>query len=297
MEKYQAFAPISFNSFRFVKKNIAMKIKIADLVICIRCENLKLIKALKRRFPKFLSKDKNFSLVIDVHLAQLIHFLNPDGTDNFFNKQFFQNDNCFIYSNYFTGYIEISNNYCKLICNDSDSLSWLEHFLRIAYAVAALKNGAILFHGAGLVSDGKGFVFFGPSGSGKSTVTELSHNCTVLGDDLIVIKKLNNHFKVYATPFNSDNNGFLLTNTNAAVRGLYRLIQHKTTFIKKMSRANALAELLSSISSVNKNYEGSLSALDLCTQIVNQIPCYEMYFTKDNLFWRLIYGNSKSVSH
>ena len=54
-----------------------------------------------------------------------------------------------------------------------------------------------------------------------------------------------------------------------------------------------LSEHGTSISSVNKNYQGSLTAIDLCTQIVNQIPCYEMFFTRDKKFWRYVDGNSE----
>jgi len=284
---------ISFNSFQFKKNPISIVLEIAGISIRICTENFQLTASAKERFKKFISPHNDYFLNLDVHLSPKIHFPNADGTEDFFNNQVFQNEKCTIYSNYFTGYIAIEKNYGKLICADYDPLSWLEHFLRIAYAVVVLKKGALLFHGAGLVKNENGFVFFGPSGCGKSTVTELSQPCTTLGDDLIVIKKNNNHFYIHATPFNSEKNDFLLTNTNSSIKSFYRLIQNKTTFIKEMSQANATAELLSSISSVNKNYDGSLTAIDLCSEIVNQIPCYEMHFTRDNKFWRYVNGNSE----
>ncbi|HDP97843.1 MAG TPA: hypothetical protein ENN22_01505 [bacterium] len=286
----------SFDSSHKKNYPYSVALKIADLPIVIMAENRDLIESAKTRYQKFLYRRTNFCLAIDIHLSDNIHFPNPDGTENFFNEQVFQEGRCCIRSNYFTGYIDINNNYGKVLCSNFDPLSWLEHFLRIAYAVVAIKNETIVFHGAGLIADKKGLVFFGPSGCGKSTVTRLSKHCAALGDDMIAIKKKNDHFNVYATPFNSEKNGFLLTNTEAVIKGFYRLIQHKTTFINKMSRANALAELLASISSINKNYQGSLTALSLCTQLVERIPCYELYFTPDNLFWRFLDGDAEQIS-
>jgi hypothetical protein len=296
MEKYQTPESIDFNSYRFKNKPYSVMVEIAGLTIRIRTESLELFNSAKTRYNKFLSLTNNFSMNIDVLFSPGYYFPNPDGTEDFFNDQVFQQNKCLICSNYFSGYIEIDTKYGKVICTDSNPLSWLEHFLRVTYAIIALQRGDLLFHGAALVKDGNGYVFFGPSGSGKSTVTELSNNCTVLGDDLILIKKRAHQFRVFATPFNSDDdNGFQITNTDAAIIGLYRLRQNLTTFFKKMSPANILADLLMSIPSVNKNYSGSKTAIDLCARIVDSIPCYEMYFKRNNEFWKFIIGDSKSV--
>lgn len=50
----------------------------------------------------------------------------------------------------------------------------LENFLRISSQLLLIERGAFLVHGAGIVHDGRCFLFFGPSGAGKSTVTEFS---------------------------------------------------------------------------------------------------------------------------
>ena len=279
MKKHQPSEFIDFYSYRFKNKPYSVMVEIAGSIVRIRTKSLELFDSAKTRYNKFISLSNNFTLNIDVHLSSAIHFPNPNGTEDFFNDQVFQKSKCLVCSNYFTGYIEINTKYGKVICADSNPLSWLEHFLRITYAIIALQQDDLLFHGAALVKDGQGYVFFGPSGSGKSTVTELSNNCTVLGDDLIVIKKRDHQFRVYATPFNSDDdNGFHITNTDAPIIGLYRLRQNKTTFFKKMSPANILADLLTSIPSVNKNYSGSKTAIDLCARMIDSIPCYEMYF-------------------
>ena len=291
MKSALPFKSISFSSYQFVNDPVMILVEIAGITIRIRTKSFAILESLKAHYKKFISKNSNFSLNFDVYLSPTIHFDNPDGSDNFFNEQIFQNNKCTVFSNYFTGFIDINNNYGKLVCNEFDPQSLLEHFLRIAYAICALQKGVLLFHAAAVVKKGMGYVFFGPSGTGKSTVAKLSDQCLTLGDDLIVIKKVNNRFRVYATPLNVDNNWLQITNSNTAISGMYRLKKHKTNFISTISQAQALAELMSCIPSINKNLKGSSSAFDICTQIIKQIPCYELFFTRDTKFWRLIHGN------
>ena len=287
---------MSINSFKFNAVPNTIKLEVADLTICIRSTNDKLLNAITSHYKNFISHNTNSTINIDIHLASQIHFPNPEGTDNFFNHQHFTENKCYVKSNYFTGCIDIERNYGKLVINELNPLSWLEHFLRITYAVIALKYETILFHGAGLIADNKGYIFFGPSGVGKSTVTNLSNHCTVLGDDLIAIKSDKNIFHVYATPFNYEGNGFVLSNSKARIKGFYRLVQDNQIYVEKMKPAKAIAELLSNIPPVNKNKEGSIHALNVCNQIIDKIACYELHFTKDNLFWRNINGKSAQIS-
>jgi hypothetical protein len=151
-----------------------------------------------------------------------------------------------------------------------------------------MNHDAILFHGAGLVKQDRGYVFFGPSGVGKSTVTMLSPECKVLGDDMIVIKRVNQAFQICSSHFINEANGFTLTNTSAPMAGCYRLIQDKVTFIKPMSLGKATSDLLSNMPVVNKNPFSITALMDFCSDILSHVPCKELHFTKDNKFWRLI---------
>lgn len=253
---------MSINSFEFNAEPVNIMLEIGEITICIRSTNKNLLDTARVHYKKFISHGTNPLINIDIHLAPKIYFPNPDGTDDFFNHHHFQDNKCFVKSNYFTGCIDIEKNYGKLVINESNPFSWLEHFLRISYAVIALKYEAILFHGAGLVADDNGYVFFGPSGIGKSTVTNLSRRCTVLGDDLIVIKPDTGSFNVYASPFNHKENGFLLSNSKAKIKRIYRLIQDNRTFFTRIKPAKAMAELLSNIPAVNKNNNGSVKAIN-----------------------------------
>src|SRR5574341_558769 len=46
-----------------------------------------------------------------------------------------------------------------------------ENYLRVLYAWLCLEESGIVLHAAGVISEGKGYVFFGPSGNGKTTIS------------------------------------------------------------------------------------------------------------------------------
>ena len=61
-----------------------------------------------------------------------------------------------------------------------------QNFLRVFVAYRLTAMGGMLLHSAGVVSDGRAYLFPGRSGDGKSTFSRLSlgHGKTVLSDDL-----------------------------------------------------------------------------------------------------------------
>ena len=281
-----------FETYKYTQQPASITIAVAEISTRINSNDDSLLEAARLRYHQFISSDKDVDLNLDVHIRPGCQFTNPNGNGKFFNKQIIGNEENIVYSNCFAGRINKRTKQGKLICAEVDASSWLEHFLRVAYSWMALDREGLLFHGAGLINSNQGYIFFGPSESGKTTVTRLSPQCTVLGDDLIMLRKLNGYFTVYASPFNVRTEQMRLKNDQAHIYGLYRLRQDKKTFIKEMHPAKAVSELLSSAPLIDQNYPGSLKALDFCHQIVQQIPCFNLHFTRDDSFWSCINGNS-----
>lgn len=64
--------------------------------------------------------------------------------------------------------------------------------------------GDLILHASGIALDGEGYCFIGDSGAGKSTlVRDLANRnkLTVLGEDQIVLRKIEDCFMVYGTPW------------------------------------------------------------------------------------------------
>ncbi len=69
------------------------------------------------------------------------------------------------------------------------------------------KYSDILLHASGIAVDGKGYAFVGPSGVGKSTLAGLlskEAGVTVLGEDQLALRLLDNRFWIFGTPWHEN---------------------------------------------------------------------------------------------
>jgi hypothetical protein len=166
-------------------------------------------------------------------------------------------------------------------------LTSVENFLRVLYSFLIVNRNGFLLHAAGVVNGEKGYVFFGKSGTGKTTVARLSTNYTLLSDDLLIIKKINGNFQVFATPFG----GELIRerkNTKAVVDGFFLLKKSKRNHLKKVNYSKAVVNLMQNIVYFTKDQQAKIKLLNLACDCLTKIPCYEMHFLPDKSFWRCI---------
>lgn len=86
-----------------------------------------------------------------------------------------------------------------------DRLDYLLQYIDIVIISNWLANlGDLILHASGIAYQGQGFCFIGESGAGKSTlVRDLAnrHRMTVLGEDQIVLRKIDSQFMVFGTPW------------------------------------------------------------------------------------------------
>ena len=165
------------------------------------------------------------------------------------------------------------------------NLYYFDSFLRILFSL--VLEDEFLLHASGINRGDEGYVFFGPSGSGKTTVAELSTPFPILADDLVIIKRVNGRFYVCGTPFRGPSrmNGI---NTCVKIRGLYRLQKSKTASINRLSKVQAITELMPNILCFTPEFPIAQKLFEICCEVVEEIPCYEMHFPKSNVFWRYI---------
>lgn len=66
------------------------------------------------------------------------------------------------------------------------------------------SHGDVLLHASGAIIDGRGYAFLGDSGAGKSTLAAAlasDPSVTILGEDQVVLRYLDNQFWIYGTPW------------------------------------------------------------------------------------------------
>jgi hypothetical protein len=166
-------------------------------------------------------------------------------------------------------------------------LEGIEYFLRVCYAVLAYKAGGLMVHGAGIVRDGRGFIFFGHSGSGKTTVARHSAEHLVLNDDLVIVLPRGETWWIYGTPFwNLDQ--VPPQPGSAPLAGLFRLVQAKSVYLQPMTPALALAELLANLPVLpaDQNWNAALMARGL--ELLATCPARQLHFLPDGSFWQAV---------
>lgn len=196
-------------------------------------------------------------------------------------------DGRYTYKSYLeTGSLDMTTRRGELVMAPEGTV---ENFLRGLYAWLALEDGGLLLHAAGLVRDGRGYVFFGASGSGKTTVTRLSMpQATVLSDDLVILRRCDGVLHVCGVPFR----GALLeaprVNARAPLAGLYRLAKAEQHRLEPLPRAAGIAELIGSAPFVVKDLRINGTLVAVCGQVQSALPVQRLHFRKDDGFWKVI---------
>ncbi|MBP6965768.1 MAG: hypothetical protein KBC96_15345 [Armatimonadetes bacterium] len=176
-------------------------------------------------------------------------------------------------------------------------LNWPEYaivgfdcFLRVCYSLLAVSRGGLLVHSASVARDGEGLVFPGVSGSGKSTVAGICRDagCTVLSDEISLLRRSGSGWTVYGTPFHGDLG--TAENYRAPVRGLYFLKQARENGLALLENRAALTHLMRSVVFFGEASSLMPAAFEVCCDLASSVPCREMSFRKDSEFLAMIDG-------
>ncbi len=175
----------------------------------------------------------------------------------------------------------------------------VENFLRVAFAHLAIERGALLLHGAGVVREGRAWIFFGPSGSGKTTVTTLSGGAHVLSDDLVMIVPSATPGARYAAcsvPFRGLLTPGATIDRNFPLAGLFRLVQDSEDRIEGLDTPRAVGELVQSLPFVT-DCPGTIPAvLEVASAVAGSVPVSRLHFTKGPGFWKVIEDVGRSAA-
>lgn len=158
----------------------------------------------------------------------------------------------------------------------------------------AHKDGALV-HAAGADLHGKGYIFPGKSGAGKSTLskqfTSKAH-MEILSDDRIAVRKTDNIFKTFGTPWPGE--GKIAVNKNAPLAGIFFITHGNNNRISEIGPQQALEKLLPVVSIPWYDRKIMTKILLMCESLTSGIPAYELYFKPDtgiaDLFEKFITG-------
>jgi hypothetical protein len=165
----------------------------------------------------------------------------------------------------------------------------VENLLRAIYAWLCLKYEGILLHAAGVVRQGRGYVFFGPSGAGKTTTSGLAaRSSDVVSDDLVILRDHDGGWRLHGVPFKGELSDAPRANQEAPLQGIFRLRQDTSHFVEPLSTARSVADLVASAPFVVGQASLSDRLVGLCHRLAMNVPVLQLHLKKDEGFWKAI---------
>jgi hypothetical protein len=152
-----------------------------------------------------------------------------------------------------------------------------------ALLVILLSRGrGIEFHGCGVILDGEGLLFTGLSGDGKSTMAKLwrqREDATVIGDERIVVRRVDGCFWIYGTPWPSS--AGTTSPLGAPLKRVFLIKHSPRNCLTPIKASDAVSSLLVRSFSSYFEHSGVTYTLGLLNEIVERLPCYELGFVPD----------------
>jgi hypothetical protein len=136
-------------------------------------------------------------------------------------------------------------------------------------------NDDLLIHASGVNYAGKGFLFTGASGKGKSTMARLwdDHGAKVIHDDRLVIRKIQNGYRMFNTPvYDNDNPG------DSSLDRIFIIEHGNENRLLKLKDASAVSQVLANCIQ-HTWHTGIISHLsETISEMCSVIPIYRLQF-------------------
>jgi len=179
--------------------------------------------------------------------------------------------------------------YCSdlLINEDSDRtlvsnpVSYPLDQLLLMYILA--QKGGILMHAAGIDVNGRGYIFPGRSGAGKSTLSRqflTRKDNIILNDDRIIIRQINDVYKVFGTPWPGELG--IAENKSTLLHGIFFIHHGNENTVKKLAPWEAMERLMSVTSIPWYDEKIMTNILQFCEDMVSDVPAFELHFRPDD---------------
>jgi hypothetical protein len=255
-----------------------LNLSIGGLAIRLSIPDTDIFNQAKNRYRAFSSTTEGSSLIEFEVISGAHRFDTSLSWDN--QKVVFNNPSI-------RGYIDLEANKGAFSLAMERPFEAIDYCTRVAYALLAFQAGGLMIHAAGISKNGRTYLFAGQSGAGKSTVSGLSRNATVLNDDLVVVLREGDDWRVHGTPFWNPSQ-VRPANDSALLEKIFFLVQDRLVFVEPISFGSALASLVSSVPVLTTNPQLGDELLVRCASMLTNVPHSKLHFLPDESFWKVI---------
>lgn len=180
-----------------------------------------------------------------------------------------------------------------------DVIAILENTLRVMAAYRLFDRGGLLLHSAGVVSEGRAYLFVGRSGAGKTTFARrsLAEGREVLSDDLNAVVLERGELRVRQVPFAGELGmtlpaGPLRDTPLAGVFGLAHLAEAEApAVVSPLGGAEALALLLCAASGINGDPGRQESLMEALARLLVRVRRGRVSFSRQGPLWSVLEGS------
>jgi hypothetical protein len=166
-----------------------------------------------------------------------------------------------------------------------------ENAVRYLLARLVTREGGLALHGAGVLRQGRAWIFAGPPGSGKTTAVDLSRPATSLGDDFAVLVPGPEGWRTAAVPF--DNREEAPSEAPPGllpVAGVWRLYHAPEPRVERLAGVRAAASLMTCAAFPWALADLGAEILDHARRYVSEAVYGHLSFRPAPDFWPLLEG-------
>ena len=159
----------------------------------------------------------------------------------------------------------------------------LDAFLRSFLSTRLLGSGGLMLHSAGLVKNGRAYLFLGKSGAGKSTLAKLAAaaGAEVISDEINLLRPGKGGFRVYGSPFWGEMRADGRPG-NWPLGGIFLLKKAKANAVRPCSKPAALKLLLRCLLNFDKTPGTAERVLENSFRLLGGVKFSGLEFTKND---------------
>lgn len=175
------------------------------------------------------------------------------------------------------------------ILNLKQDFLYFNDLFRLIFTHIITRQNGILLHASSIIKDKSGYIFIGEEGAGKSTVRRLFSDLISLGDDIAIIRKVNNKFFLFGSPFYQKTNKSY-PSIKIPIAGIYRLIKSDQNLLQLLKFPQNIKEIMSQsfISNFGLIEEEKRLLVQNIYHLSLTTNCFRLFFRKDKSFFKLL---------
>ena len=144
------------------------------------------------------------------------------------------------------------------------------------------QGRGIIIHGCGIKKNDRGFLFAGESGAGKTTMARIwsqESDVEVLSDDRTIIRKKDDHFVMYGTPWHGE--GKFGSPGSVKLDQIFFINHARENSIMKSNNAQSVTQFLQCSFPPFWDTAGMEYSMDVFSELAAAIPCQLLSFKPD----------------